>query len=133
MSNEKLNAIVGNEREVVLGEKKVVIKKLPLGEYSKILLAMKKMPTSVMKEFQDLDTSNEEQFLPVLFGTFAEAWGQVLEIISIGSGLDKETIEKDPNIGLDGGIELFVAIYEVNNLNKVVKQVKNLFAQNVKK
>lgn len=133
MSNEKLQSIVGNEKKVVLGEREVIIKKLPLGQYSKILLAMKNMPTSVMSEFQNLDTKNEEQFIPVLFGTFAEAWGQVLEIISIGSGLDKEVIENDPDIGLDGGIDLFVAIYEVNRLDKVMKSVKNLLPQNVKK
>ncbi|WP_427036505.1 hypothetical protein [Cytobacillus pseudoceanisediminis] len=112
---------------VELGEEKFEIQKLPLGKYAELMLALKNMPTSVVSELQSLDTKNEEAMIQAIFGLFGQAWGQVLDIIAIGSGIDKDRIENDPTIGLDGGVELFLAIYEVNNLEKVVSQVKNAF------
>jgi hypothetical protein len=41
--------------------------------------------------------------------------------------MDKERLENDPSIGLDGGVALFVAVYEVNNLQGVIANVKNVF------
>jgi hypothetical protein len=110
---------------VVIGEEKIEIKKLPLGKYAELMLALKNMPSSVMTELQSIDTSNEEATIQAVFGLFGQAWGQVLDILAIGSGIDKDRIANDPEIGLDGGVELFLAIYEVNNLQKVVNQVKN--------
>ncbi len=128
MKKESLNSILEVSREIQIGDKKVTISKLALGEYSKILLALKKMPGSILRDLQNLDTENEDALIGTLFGVIGEAWGQVLEIISIGSGIEKEVIESDPNIGLDGGIELFVAIWEINKLANVMKTVKNLMS-----
>lgn len=110
---------------VELGEETIEISKLPLGKYAQLMLALKNMPTSVMSEFQTIDTENEEATIQAVFGLFGQAWGQVLDILAIGSGIEKDRIENDPTIGLDGGVALFLAIYEVNNLGKVIKQVKN--------
>jgi hypothetical protein len=65
--------------------------------------------------------------MQAVFGIFGQAWGQVLDIISIGSGIEKERIENDETIGLDGGVELFLAIWQVNNLEGVFQTVKNGF------
>jgi hypothetical protein len=119
-------------KTVVLGEEKIEIKKLPLGKYAELMIVLKNLPFSVIKEMQAIDTSNEEATIQALFGLFGQAWGQVLEILAIGSGIDKDRIENDPEIGLDGGIELFLAIYEVNNLQKVVNQVKNAINRSTK-
>lgn len=110
---------------VELGEETIEISKLPLGKYAQLMLALKNMPTSVMSEFQTIDTENDEATIQAVFGLFGQAWGQVLDILAIGSGIEKDRIENDPTIGLDGGVALFLAIYEVNNLGKVIKQVKN--------
>lgn len=118
---------------VELGEEKVEIQKLPLGKYAELMLALKNMPTSVMKDLQSIDTKDEDGTIQAIFGLFGQAWGQVLDILAIGSGISKDRIENDPNIGLDGGVELFLAIYEVNNLQKVVNQVKNAINRSTKK
>ncbi|WP_163530893.1 hypothetical protein [Halobacillus ihumii] len=118
---------VGTKKDVILGNGDTIeVKKLPLGDYAQLMLALKKLPNGVMSELSDIDTENEEQMFQAMFGLFGEAWGQVIEIISIGSGIDKDTLANDPEIGLDGGVELFLAIYEVNNLQKVIGQVKNV-------
>lgn len=118
---------------VELGEEKVEIQKLPLGKYAQLMLALKNMPTSVMKDLQAIDTNDEDGTIQAIFGLFGQSWGQILEIIAIGSGIEKDRIENDPTIGLDGGVALFLAIYEVNNLEKVVTQVKNAINRSAKK
>ena len=118
---------------VVIGEEEIKIEKLPLGKYAELMLALKNVPTDIMTDLQSIDTKDEDATVQALFGLFGKAWGQILEILAIGSGIDKERIENDPEIGLDGGIELFLAIYEVNNLEKVIKQVKNAFNRSTKK
>jgi hypothetical protein len=112
---------------------KVVVKKLPLGKYAQLMLALKKLPTTIVNDLQNIDTANEDALFSTLFGIFGEAWGQVIEIIAIGSGIDADRLENDETIGLDGGVALFLAIYEVNNLEKVVSQVKNAINRSAKK
>lgn len=129
---ETIKKALPNTKVVVIGDEKFEIKKLPLGKYAELMLALKNIPTSVMDDLQSIDTKDEDKTIQAIFGLFGKAWGQVLDILAIGSGIDKERIENDPTIGLDGGIELFLAIYEVNNLEKVVKQIKNAISRSTK-
>lgn len=123
-----INKALSNVKIVELSNgEKVEVKKLPLGQYAKLMIALKNLPSNVVGELQSMDTANEDTMIQTIFGIFGESWGQLLEIIAIGSGVDKDRLENDPDIGLDGGIELFAAIYEVNNLNGVVTTAKNLF------
>ena len=122
-----------NYKIVHVGEEEIKIEKLPLGKYAELMFTLKNIPTDIMSDLQNIDTTDQDASIQALFGLFGKAWGQVLEILSIGSGIDKERIENDPSIGLDGGIEMFLAIYEVNNLEKVVSQVKNVINRSTKK
>ena len=105
----------------------IIVNKLPLGKYAQLLIALKNMPTEVMSELSNIDAQSEDNAIQGIFGLVGTAWAQVLDIISIGSGIDKDRIENDPIIGLDGGVELLVAIIEVNNLAVVIGNLKNVF------
>lgn len=134
MSKESMENVLPLIEAVELANGEIVeVKKLPLGEYARLLLLLKNLPSGVVQEFQKLDTKDDEQFVQVMFGVFAEAWEQVIEIISIGSGIDKDRLKTDNVIGLDGGVDLFMAIYKVNNLQRVVKTAKNAMAGKVQK
>lgn len=123
----KIQKAIGTKKEVELGNGEVIeVKKLALGKYAELLISLKNMPSDVMKDLQGLEGASEEGTIQAIFGVFAKSWGQIVEIISIGSGVPKKQLEEDENIGLDGGVELFLAIYEVNNLEKVIGQVKNI-------
>lgn len=126
MANEKA---LETKVEIELGGEKVMVEKLALGRYAQLIFALKSMPTDALKDLQAIDTENEEDTIQSLIGMVGSSWGSILEIIAIGSGIDKDKIENDPAIGLDGGIALFIAIYEVNNLASVFKQVKNAFSR----
>lgn len=121
-------------RTVTIGEnEKVEVEKLPLGKYAELLVTLRNVPTKIMSELQQMDGQSEEESLQMMLGMFGEAWGQILDIIAIGTGVDRDRIENDSSIGIDGGIELFFAVYEVNNLSSVVKQVKNQLSRQTKK
>lgn len=121
----EITKAVSVSKKVVIGEEEIIVQKLPLGQYSKLILALRNMPSGIVNDLQGIDTENEDESITAIINLFGQSWGQILEVISIGSGVDKDRIENDPAIGLDGGVELFLAIYEVNNLNKVFKQIKN--------
>ena len=110
----------------------VVVNKLALGKYAQLLTALKNMPSSVMGELANIDTQAEEMAIQGIIGLIGTAWGQVIDVIAIGSGVEKERIENDPIIGLDGGVDLLVAIIEVNNLAVVIGNLKNAFNRSKK-
>lgn len=122
---EAISKAISKVIEVKIGDEKIKVEKLALGKYAKLLIALKNLPKSAIKDIQNLDTDDNEGSILFLIGLFGEAWEQIVEIISIGSGVDKDRLMNDSSIGLEGGIELFLAIYEVNNLKNVVQSVKN--------
>ena len=126
---DKIAKALPVSKQVTIGDEVVHVCKLPLGQYGKLLIALKKVPGSVMTDLQGMDTDDNNAIIGALLGVFGEAWGQIIDIISIGSGIDKERLENDPAIGLDGGIELFMAIWEVNNLGNVFSSVKNVLTR----
>lgn len=106
---------------------KIEVQKLALGKYAKLMMILKDMPAGILSEIQKIDTEDNDATVQALLGIVGSAWGQVIDVIALGSGMDRERIENDPSIGIDGGIDLFVAIVEVNNLKGVVSKAKNLF------
>lgn len=129
----EINKALSKHKVVYIGDEEIKVEKLPLGKYASLMFTLKNIPKDLMGDLQQIDVSNEEESIQALFGLFGKAWDQVLEILAIGTGIDKERIENDPSIGLDGGIELFLAVYEVNNLDKVISQVKNAISRSTAK
>lgn len=123
--SENLKNVLAMGTEVEIGGVGYEVNKLALGKYAKVLLILKTMPTKVLTDMSNMDKNDEGSFINAVCGAAAEAWEQVVEIISIGSGIDKETITNDPAIGLEGGVVLLMAIWEVNNFQSVFNIVKN--------
>lgn len=117
---EKNNVI-----QVQLGEEIFPIRKLALGEYARLLSALQHIPTEALADLQSLDTKDTEGTIQKMCGILAHAWGSFMDVLAIGSGIEQERLEQDPQIGLDGGIQLFIAIYEVNKIDQVIGTVKN--------
>ena len=128
----EIKAALPTSKVVTIGEEEIKVEKLPLGQYAKLLMVLKDAPASIMTDLQNIEGKSNEESLQVMLGLFGNAWGQVLDIVSIGSGVERERLESDSTIGLDGGIALFMAIYEVNNLAGVFKSVKNQFSRQAK-
>lgn len=118
-----------NVMQVQIGEETFPIKKLALGEYARLLSALQHIPTAALADLQNLDTKDSDGTIQKVCGVLAKAWSSFIEILAIGSGIEKDRLEQDPQIGLDGGIQLFLAIYEVNKIDQVVGTVKNALKQ----
>jgi hypothetical protein len=109
-------------KTIVLSDREVVVEKLPLKKYVDVFNAIGKLP----KELEQLSgKSNEELFneIPSLIASFLP---QVVGILSVATGLKKQEIEE---LGLDEATDLFVAVIEVNNVSKVVDNIKKLTAR----
>lgn len=128
----EINAALPTSKVVKIGDEEIKVEKLALGKYAKLLLVLREAPTTILSELQSLEGKSNEESLQVMLGMFGNAWGQILDIIALGSGIDRKRLEEDNTIGLDGGIQLFLAIYEVNNLASVFKTVKNQFSRQAK-
>lgn len=118
------NKILGKEIVVELGEEKIVVKKLALGKYAKVLGILKNVKMDFGK-FQNLNTDDAQSMIHFFLEMIETSWEHVIEIIAVGTGIDKERLKEDETIGLDGGIQLLFAVWEVNNLGNVVKSTKN--------
>jgi hypothetical protein len=108
---------------VVLNGKKITVRKMPLRQFAEVLKLLKELP----KQFGSLDSiSNDEAIarLPFIIG---ESLPELAAVVSVASGVDKDEILDE--YGLDDISELLIVIKQVNQLDKVVSNVKKLMAR----
>ena len=111
---------------VKINDKTVVIKKLPLGRFAKVLAALDKLP-GYLSSFDELSVEKIILELPeMISGAFPE----LLEVLSIASGVPRE--ELDEEYGLDDVTFLLKGIFEVNNFDLVIKNIKGLLPKKPK-
>jgi len=113
------------------------VRKLPLGRAAELSRAFKELPAAIQGLMEGEETKvlfDESQSadlglvdMAVLIannlGSLLEvAQDAVIEILQIGSGLDRQIIE---GLGLDEASELFLTIVRVNNLSAMQANLKN--------
>lgn len=124
--------MIMKETKIVINEQEYIIKKLALGKYVKLIKALK--GSSVLKRLLEEDLSNVSnismnelaQLLPELL---SEAWPDVLKLIAIASDIDEKKIEEE--FGLDDGVLIITAIFEVNNFAEIKKNIERLLPKNI--
>lgn len=111
----------------------IKVKKAPLGKWKQLTDNVKVLfdllPEVLEKEGiknpqEYMMQMNEKEILSYLPDMFRVATDEVIDILSLGTGVKVETLEN--KVGIDEAIELFEAVIEVNNLIKVVEKGKNL-------
>ncbi|MFB4472140.1 hypothetical protein ACDI16_04185 [Oceanobacillus caeni] len=113
----------GNETQVVREE--VTIKKIPVGKFAELMLAVKKLPNLVMANItaEDLENVNAELMLTKLPVLVAGAQDEIFKLTSVASGITKKEIEQ---LDFEEFFQVVEAILEVNNIKAIIEQVKNL-------
>jgi hypothetical protein len=101
---------------------KVTVKKLPLGRYAKLIKAIQDLP----KHQKKLESLENETVLEALPELIAEGLPDVIRILAIATPLKKEEIEE---LGLDEAVDLAMAVFEVNNYQKVYDRIKKALAR----
>ncbi len=108
--------------EVKLEDKTIIVKKLPLGKYAELLKAVKELP----KHIQGLDTLDNATIIAKLPDLLANAFPDVVSIITIATDLKKEEVEA---MGLDEATNVVLAIVEVNKYKEVYENIKKALAR----
>ncbi|AZO96129.1 hypothetical protein [Halocella sp. SP3-1] len=134
LDNVDISNVKGGIKEET---RKVLIKKAPLGKWHELSLLLEKF-FDLFKEFlqeqgvEDTDKFFEnltvkkliDIFPKFISGIYKFAIDEIIEFISIGTGLDEEFICN--NLDMEETFEIIKAIIEVNGLIKVGQEVKNL-------
>ncbi|MEB1806595.1 MAG: hypothetical protein LPK26_04680 [Bacillaceae bacterium] len=112
-------------KNVVFNGEQVEIKKMPLGKFSKLLLALDGLPSKLYDIFtqEELESFDNMMLLKKAPLLVATAESDILELVSIASDIEKEKfIEGEPEEFLD----VVAAILELNNVKAIIDKVKNL-------
>lgn len=113
--------------DVTVNDQTVHIKKMALGRYQELLLAIDNLP----EEVAQLDKLSEEAIigkLPVIMG---KAFPQAIKVLSVATGLDEKYLREE--IGLDDAAVLVKAVFEVNDFLAVGKTLRSLFKKKEEK
>ncbi len=110
------------QKAIKLEHRDLIVKKLPLGKYAELLKALEKLP----QELNSLSNLDNEQLLPRIPVVIGECFPDVIKLFTIATDLTEEECQE--KIGLDEAVEVFVAIYEVNNYKAIFDKVKKIFS-----
>ncbi len=100
----------------------IEISRLPLGKYAELLKALENLPGQ-LAGFTDLKSDELISKLPAIIGN---SLPEVMKIISIAADMPEEEVAQ---LGLDETIEILVAIFEVNKVQKIADSIKKLRAR----
>lgn len=108
---------------LMLNEKEVEIKKIPIGRFAELMLAVEDLPSLVTKSIslEELENLNEELILTKLPSLLANAQDDIFKLVSVASGVDN--IEE---LDFEEFFDIVTAVIELNNIQAIVGKVKNL-------
>ena len=110
-----------NTITVQLDDKKIEVRKLPIGEYPDLIKAIKRLPKH-LQSFENLETDKILELLPEFVG---DSLPDLLGVIALAVKLPVEEVE---TLGLAEIAKLIEAIFEVNNYAEVYKIIKKAVA-----
>lgn len=110
-------------RIIEIDGEKYTIRKLPLGRYADLIGAIEKLP----KLFDQYLELSKESIVKMIPKVMKDSLPEFLDLLIAYSEIPEEVIKE--KAGLDDGIEIAEAIFEVNNLQMVVKNIGRLFGK----
>jgi len=110
---------------ITINGKEYEIKKLALGRYAKLLGAFKNLPPEVAQTLASIDTKSTDDFLNKLPGLISDSWENILECVSIASGIKKEVLSEE--FDLVDGVTVVKTIFEINDFSTVKKTLVAMF------
>ena len=112
------------------------IRQMPLGAYLRALESIKDLPEDFMRAvFGDitprealelLTNFDEAAILTTIRAALTTAPRYVLRFLAEISGVSEDILETDEEIGLDGLMEIIMAVIEVNDLKNFFRRVKQI-------
>ena len=121
--------IIKTQKEVVIGDKTIVVKKLPLRRISILLQAVGRLP----EEVTSITDMKPDEVVANMATMFAVALPKIADVLV--EAIDKQITADEllDNAGFDEALELVTVILEVNNIAGILERIKKLQALAPKK
>lgn len=121
--------IIKTQREVVIGDKTIVVKKLPLRRISVLFQAVGRLPD----EITGITEMKPDEVVANMATMFAIALPKIADVLVEAVDSQITADELLDNGGFDDALELITAILEVNNIAGILERIKKLQALAPKK
>ena len=126
MGSQPLDSALG------VGEIKVrgyTVRKLPLGAYFALLRKLDNVPRELLGELASAwddagKGGGNAAVLEVVLKVAARFPDEVLSLVAQAIGVEKEELEKDRELGIDGLVELAEAVWQVNRIGEMLANAK---------
>ncbi|AIF45434.1 MULTISPECIES: hypothetical protein [Virgibacillus] len=114
---------MAKSKKIKLNGEQVEIKKIPIGKFSELMLAIDNLPSLVSEaiSFEELENLNNEILLTKLPTLLAKAQDDIFKLVSVASGV--ENIEE---LDFEEFFDVVTTVIELNNIQAIVSKVKNL-------
>jgi hypothetical protein len=111
-------------KTILINNKEVKIKKMAIGQFAKLMLAIEKLPDIISKNFSLEEVQNlEVQTLLTKLPLFlANSQDEIFKVVEVASGIKKKEIEE---LDIEEFIDVVTAVLELNNFKAIVNKVKN--------
>ena len=115
------------------------VKRLPLGEYLRVMEALREAPKTVMRVcFPGMDAAgmldalrhiDAQSLADLLFRAMDAAPDEAIKVLGLMTGIPADVLYADPAIGLDGAAELAEAFWRLNGLENFIRAAARLAAK----
>jgi hypothetical protein len=116
-----------NENEMMLGEKRVKIKKLTPNKWRDLFEAVDKLPGIIVQ----IITAPQDDFYAYVINGIDIAMDEFIHIVAILADLDEVYIREE--VGVDELFDYLARTVKKNRLDSVVKNVKSLLPKVIEK
>jgi hypothetical protein len=117
---DKLSQFFSNENYVKMGNKKVRIEKITFEKWVLLREVLDIIPGLVMQVW----LSRGEHFYKSVYAAIDVAFEEIIQVISVLSGIDEEYLKK--NAGIDEVFNYFVKTAHKNDFFKIIKNGQSL-------
>jgi len=120
--NKVDDVLIPDEIEMEIGDEDVLITELPRKKYKKLMKVLGKVVKDIDSGNLDFDLDEIENEIEGLLFYLAD--DVLLEIYEIATDLEQQFLEE--NLTMSKEIELFTAIFKVNRVGEIIKNLQSL-------
>jgi hypothetical protein len=117
---EKISQLLSNENYVRMGSKRVRVEKITYEKWVVLREVLDKLPGLVIQIW----LSRGDQFYQTVYAAIDLAFEEIIQVISVLSGIDEEYLKK--NAGIDDVFNYFVKTAKKNDFFNIIKNGQSL-------
>ena len=115
------------------------IKRLPLGEYLRVMEALREAPGTAMKVcfpemdamqmFERLRSIDTQELTRIMLRALDVVPDEAIKLLSLLTGIPADALYADPAIGLDGAAEMLEAFWRLNGIENFIRAAGRMGAR----